>query len=301
MSRIDRTGTFRGVITQSGIVKSRENNLPMFVCQFRALEWYDNSEVGNEQWVDWSEFEECEITGRFCLVGKKGKVIGFQAENLMKALGWSGQVMEKLATLDCSSIQVQFRVENDTYDGKPRLNVAHIDHVDAQPGGTLQTLDIKAVRELDAKFAKAFRTFSGGPKPKAVGKPEKPQADPTKANSTKEPETKSPPLSDAPNGRKTEKPKKPSKPSKPPKDKKEEEDNCSLIAQHLNLPAEANEDEAWESVCQFRGDAFDDEHIEKTWLETIETLGGAEAIDEQKAWAKVRDVVVEKLTDDPPF
>lgn len=269
MSRIDRTGTFRGVIEQCGIGDTKAG-APMFVASLRATEYWDTSDADNPQWIDWSMYDECEANAYLVLVNKDGDPI-FHAENLMKAVGWDGSDWDGLAEAG-DKAKVQWRMIEDDYNGKPSIKVSQIDHYDAEPGGTLRVLDKDEVKKLNAKFAKALKKLSGGAKPKPVGKPDKPAKPEKTEKPTAKKETK-----------KTSK-----KPSRPPKSAPKEEP--------ADLPAEVDEDTAWVQFEQAANGKANDDQMAEVWLAVIEELGGAEQIDADNTWAKVRDTSIERLS-----
>lgn len=271
MNQIDRVGTFRGNIVESSFCLTK-NGFPQFVARFQADELYDSE---TEQWMNWSKYDEVEITGYFVLAGKDGN-LSKNAEQLQKAVGWSGTSFAELDDADYSETKVQFRVKMDTYNNAPVLKVCWIDHADADPSTTLKKMDRAEIKTLDAKFAKALKAFAGGAKPKAVpaGKPATP---------------------------KVEKPKTAPKAEKAKTAPKVEEAAAPVgIAAHLNLPAAcANADEAWAQVEKHVSKEFPEEQVVETWLKVVEDLGGPDAIEKDNAWANVRDIVLETMSDDP--
>lgn len=282
MGLIDRAGTFRGNIIESSFGLTK-NGFPQFIAKFRASEMYDPETA---QWLDWSQYDETEKTGYFVLAGQDGN-LGRNAEQLQKALGWSGASFEELDSTDYSSTVVQFRIKNEVYNNKPDLKVCWIDHADADPSTSLKTMDKTEIKALDAKFAKALKAFSGGNKPKAVpsGKPKPPtvKADPTPTTSTSQAPTDTPPET------KKGKPKgkgAPTASGPQPFDL----DNEPVES---NLPATAADaDDAWAQVEANVGKDTPPAQVEETWLKVVEDMGGPEAIEN---WADVRDIVLETL------
>lgn len=272
MSKIDRAGTFRGTITQCGIAATKAG-APQFVAKFRALEYWNTEDPENPEWMDWSPFEECEATGYFVLVSKQNHPI-FHMEDLKKALGWSGSSFGELAEIG-NGAKVQFRLENDTYEGKTTLKVNGIDHYDAEPGGTLRTLDADEIKKLDAKFSKVLRDFSGGPKPKPVGKPANPEK---KEDAAGQPVEKKAVKKAA---------------KKPPRAAKAEPEPMIDVSA---LPETATEDDAWEQMETAVAGSASDDAVQEAWLAAIETLGGADAVDEGDSWAQVRDLCIANLS-----
>jgi len=177
---IDRVGSFRGKIMDRGVGETK-NHYPQLVLQLQATEhWNEEGQV----WEEWN-YDECEATGYICLFGKDGKAtLGVQ--QAMKALGWNGTLMS-LQT-DTSTENIQWRMENSTYEGTTRIQVAWIDAYDAEPGRKVRKLDVADIRKLDAKYSAALKAIGGGPKPKsAPPRPSAPAPAPVSADPTPSP------------------------------------------------------------------------------------------------------------------
>lgn len=299
MSQINRTGTFRGVAIDSGMGETK-NGYPQWVAQLQAAEYYDED---TEQWVDWSEYEEKEISGYFVLFGGDGNPT-LTAKQVQKALGWSGESFQDL-NADFSEILIQFRVEESTYNNETRLKVTWIDSADAEPGRSIQKLDNDAVKKLDAKYAAKLRALSGGPKPKSVpGKPPVPKPEiptPTTPESDKKAAMKEQVAEKAKRGKaaeakaaKREKPK--NRPTKPPVPKVPESEPETTD----NTGDTCTKNEAYQG-CYTElvepGIATIDQ-LNDTWLTTIESQGGEETLDGE-GWAAVRNIILDELREAP--
>ena len=278
MSLIDRAGTFKGNITSSAIAAS-SGGYPQFVAGLEATEFFD-SEDG---WLDWSQYEEKEITGYFVLFGKDGKPFK-NCGQLMKALGWSGRELNDLNTTDYSEIPVQFRVEENTYQGNTRLQVAWIDHVDATPGRSVEKMDAAGVKKLQAKYAAGLKALGGGPeisKPSTAPKPApKPAATPAATGSKK---GKNPPK------KATATPPPSAPPAAPPTAEPTPEPDATS-------GEKCTKEEAWEGVCNGLPDTVTDEQIQSMWLETIAGLDGEENMDAED-WARCKGMCLDQLTE----
>ena len=301
MGQINRTGTFRGYAIDSGMGETK-NGYPQWIAQLQAVEHYAEEK---EDWIDWSEYEEKEITGYFVLFGGDGSPT-LTAKQVQKALGWSGESFQEL-NADFSEVPVQFRVEESTYQGETRLKVTWIDSADAEPGRSIQKLDNDAVKKLDAKYAAKLRNLSGGPKPKSVpSKPPVPKPGIPEPALTSDKEAAKVALKEqvtekAKRGKaaetkaaKREKPKA-ARPAKPPvptakTPAPEPEPDVNVITKN----------EAYQS-CYAQliesGTATIDQ-LNKTWLDTIEEQGGEEALDGE-GWAAVRNIVLDELREVP--
>ena len=260
MSSITKTGTYRGIILDTGIATTK-NGFPQWVAQLQAAEFYDEE---THQWVDWTSYEEKDITLYAVLFGGESKPTLVYGQ-LQKVLGWSGISFSELAAMDCSQIKLQFRVDTNLYEGVTSLRVNWIDVYDAEPGRTVQKLDPDKVKELDAKYANALRQASGGPKPKKV-EPVVPVSIPAPAK-VKNKKVKS------------------ITPSIPEHAPPQDTDVCT-------------KEDAWNSAYEVKPELMTDNQISEIWLKTIETMDGEKAIAD---WSKVRDAVIEQIKDEIPF
>ena len=318
MSQINREGTFRGYAVEKGVAEST-NKFPQFVARLQGVEFYDEE---TEQWVDWSQYEENEITGYFVLFGSDNNPT-LTAAQIQKAFGWSGESFNELDEADYSNTLVQFRVEERTYNGKTTLQVAWIDSADAEPGNKLRgKLTNADVKKLDSKWAAKLRNFSGGSKPKSVpSKPPVPKPliqneDFEKAaemaaknfvNTAAKTAMKEQAAEKAARGKaaeakaaRREKPK--GRPAKPPVPK-----TIPTPDPKSETETEAKPDA---NVCT-KNEAYQTCHAELVepgiatvdqldgvWLDTIEGQGGEEALDGE-GWAAVRNIVLDELREIP--
>ena len=302
MSLIDRTGTFRGYVTDSCVTVTR-NGFPQFEARLHAIELYDEE---NEQWIDWSEYDENELTAYLTLFGGNGNPT-LSAEQLQKALGWDGASLASLDEADYSKTMMQFRVDENTYEGKTTLRVQWVDHADAEPGKTIRRLDANEIKGLDAKYAAALRKLSGGVKPKKVDKPKPPtpvedKIEPADANSVEDAKAAAKAKYDEKKARAEKAEAKAVKSKKPPiPGKKKAEPTASglTVAEKLELPPTCSMDDAWEAVNEHASKLMTPQQISEAWLEVIENFGGEDAVNDMDgAWANVRNVVIEKTCDD---
>lgn len=271
MGQIDRAGTFRGNMVSQAVGISKGGHVQLEV-NLNATEYFDPE---TKQWLDWSQYEETELHGYLYLVSKDSEPFK-SAEQLKKALGWSGDTFDELDGTDYSGIVIQFRVKMEAYNNKMQTKLDWIDHADAQPGVTMQKLDKAGIKSLDAKFAKALKALGGGAKPKAVpeGKPAVPADKPKRG--------RPPAVKDKPD----DKPK--SGPAPFDLDKEP-------IEQTAPIAACADADAAWDQIAAAVDPSVPPAHIEETWLKVVEDLGGPDAVVEDNNWAGVRDIVLETL------
>ena len=277
---IDREATFRTKNIVDGGMGETSTGLPQLVLSLRADEIYDFDE---KCWVPWDDVEEREITAFLVLVGKKDNEI-FHCKAIEKALGWDGAGFSSLAAIDFLAAGIQFTTKENIWEDKVSIQVAGIDHYDAEPGRTVNKLDAAEVKGLDAKYASFFRKRTGEKKPKPVGAPKVPAKKPTVPPKKEEPTSLTsvsgragddvPPV--AP----------PKAPVKKPK-KAKKGTGCTQT-------------EAWVAAKKAKYEAISDEKLIEVWLAAVETLApdGDEDKMSPELWAQVRDVVVAQVVDD---
>lgn len=254
-------GTYRGSIIDHGLSLTK-NDYPQWIATLHAEEYWDEEE---KVWVSWTDRTDTDITARLVLAGSNEQEI-FHCKNLEKAIGWDGESWKSLAELDLTETKIQFRVEEHIYNEVISLQVAGINHYDAEPGHTIQKLNAPEIKDLDAKFASFFRKRKGEKKPiKPIGKPiiPKPETDETRPNL-------------------------PSPPEKKTKGKKVK--GCT-------------QQEAWKACKKAKDESVSDKQLAEVWLQTVETLApnGDEEQMNNELWARVRDIVVEQVKSDIPF
>lgn len=285
MSLIDRAATFRGNIVDHAVNVST-NDYPQFVPQLIANEIWDKEE---QVWVDWSKYEEREITAYLCLFGSKGEV-EFNMRQVKAVTGWNGNSFQELNDADLSKVTLQFRVEENTYQEKTRLQVSWIDVADATPGHQVTKLDASELKQLDAQYArflgkktvptKAKTTKPAGPK--AASKVKAKGIEPTQPK--------------GPVKKRTKKSNDPLGPdSVPPAP---EEQTAPIPAPpDPGLPTgHCTKQEAWEAAYMLKAKEYDDEKIAIIWRGAMKKVApGVEQkafTDEQ--WFKVKEIVLDQ-------
>ena len=155
MSLISRTGTFRGVVLDNGLAES-SGGYPQLRLSLAAEEYYDTQE---REWVDWSAQDE--QTQAFLVVfGEDVKKALFHARAIKDVFGWSGQDFVAFNSPDWAGTQIQFRVEENEYNGTVSLQVQAINTYDAVPG-QISKADEATVKRLEAKYAAGLRALGG--------------------------------------------------------------------------------------------------------------------------------------------
>lgn len=156
-SAIDRIGAYRGKFVETGMGATK-SGLPQFVGRLLATEKYVDEaeemahfEITEPGWVDWSGYQQ-DILAYLILIGKEGqRLLNF--EQLQKALGWDGASFAALGAGNYEDKIVMFRVEENEWEGKVSLKVNWVDEPDAPITMGLRTLDVNALKNLDAQYA----------------------------------------------------------------------------------------------------------------------------------------------------
>ncbi len=279
MALIDRAATFRGRIADHGVSKS-SGGFPQLILQLVAVEIYD---VDEQAWKDWSEYDVNEIQAYLVLFGGKGETLNSQ--QVKKVTGWDGLTFAGLEGMDLSETKIQFRVEENTYEGKTSLQVSWIDEYDAEPGRTVRKLDAAEIKALDAQYASLLKSSGKKAAPtKAPGKVTKANI---KSTQPKGPVIKKgakdplgPPAEAAPAAPQAA----PAAPAQAP-------------AVNPNLPiGKCTKDEAWETVYDLKAKEVTDEQIANIWTDAIKKI--APGVDQEKftdeQWFAVRQVVLDE-------
>lgn len=261
-NQIDRTGTFRGSITDFGLAITK-NNFPQLVLALCGEGYYDEDE---KTWVNWEGVEEADITAYLVLFGAE-KNSTLNMKQVQKALNWDGLSFASLLKTEWESLKVQFRVEPHTYNEQTTLRVNWIDAYDAEPGRTISKLTDDEVKKLDIEYAVAFKKNSGGQQVKPVSASDLPWTKPTEQV---EPKTTKPP--------KTSK----KKPGSKPGCTSEEAWTACIAAKAKNI-SEDKLAEIWvETVSTLAPDGDEEKMTPDLWL-------------------RVKEIVMERTKDDIPF
>lgn len=318
-SQIDRTGAFRGYITEHG-VGATKNGFPQFTGRFTATQrWVEAKEemtafgIDTPQWVDWSGYEQ-DMVGYLVLFGKDKNTQElkplFHLENLQKATGWDGSSFSALSGLDLSQKLVTFWVDENEYEGNVTLRINAIDDGEAAAIRTLRVLDGDGLKDLDARFGNMLagkktaaaakpvsapaKTTTAAGKPATPPKPGAPSATAKPAATTPaavKPVAPSKPTAAAPTASKPAA-KLPPKPpaAKPIAETEGDNDHPSEAASGMTMDA------AWAHVMANKGTASDDDCAEK-WIDASGAMapGKEEADITAEEWAKIATATLTAL------
>lgn len=267
MALIDRESTFRGKVVDHGI-SATKNEWPQFVCKLLATEIWDEED---QVWVSLAdvELDANEITAYIVLIGKDGETLSF--DQVKKVFKWDGASFQVLNGGDYSEVGIQFRVEENTYEEKTRLQVTWIDEYDAIPGRSVRKLDASELKQLDAKFAAQL---------KAGGKKTAP-AKPKTAASGKD------------HGTVTAKGSKPTSPKGPVK-------KTTTAPKMPSIPeapvGSCTKDEAWTEVVDMKDKKIADDVFSKCWVNAVNEVRGDRKVEDltNEDWFQVKEKVLKE-------
>lgn len=263
-NQIDRTGTFRGGITDFGLATTK-NAFPQLIVALHAEEYYDEDE---KKWVSWEGVEEADIMAYLVLFGTDKKPV-LNLKQVQKALDWDGLSFVSLLKIDWQNIKIQWRVETHLFNETTTLRVNWVDAYGAEPGRTIVKLTDDEVKKLDTEYAVAFKKNAGGQQQvKPVSASDLPWTKPEIPKS--ELVTTTPP--------------------KPPKKKTVTKPGCTL-------------EEAWKECSAAKAKSITEDKLAEIWVETVMTLAPDNDQEKMTPdlWLRVKEIVSTRVKDDLPF
>ncbi len=285
MTLIDRAATFRGNIVDHAVSLTK-NEYPQFVVQLVANEIWDEEE---NVWVDWTPYEEREITGYLCLFGSKGEV-ELNMRQVKAVTGWNGNSFQELNDADLSKVALQFRIEPNTYNEKTTLQVNWIDVADATPGRSVRKLDASELKQLDAKYSQFLK--NSGTKVAPTKKATKPTG-PTKVTK----KGTEPTQAKGPVKKRTKKNIDPLGPDAVPPAPEEQTAPIPAPPSDPDLPTgHCTKDEAWAAAYTLKAKEYDDGKIATVWRGAMKKVApGVEQDDfTDEQWFLVKELVLDE-------
>ena len=156
-NKIDDIGQYRATILDSQVGLTK-NGFPQWVAVLKATEKFvsdkgqmEHFKLAEPGWVDWTSFNEEIVAYQvlFSNTEEYSEQTATLAYGQLKALGWDGANFESIPAL--KGTLLSFRVEENEYQGKKRIQVAWIDLPDAT-GRTLKALDANEIKAMNAKL-----------------------------------------------------------------------------------------------------------------------------------------------------
>lgn len=162
---LDREGTFRAVPLSWGLQDSKASQSIALAITYRILAQRDG-----DDWHDWRDYEDHEITGYHYIVKANGDVNTATVESLVKAGIWDGN--PDLNRMGPPDVACQIVVEPDVYNGKTKLKVNWVNHVDYTGG--VKSVDEVKIKEISMQYGSQFRAIAAQAKPVAAAAKPKP-------------------------------------------------------------------------------------------------------------------------------
>lgn len=161
MHQLDREGVFKALPMSWGLQASEQSQSVALVVTFKITAQFDGG-----SWLDWTQFEDHEITGWFYIVKRDGQVNAATVENLVKSIGWTGSLDLKAGPPE---ITCQITTAFEEYNGKSSLKVKWLNPEDFTPGP--KTADDATVKNLQARYGAQLRAAAASAAPKATATP----------------------------------------------------------------------------------------------------------------------------------
>lgn len=156
MSKIREEGSYQGSVISSGVGLTK-NEYPQFIVELQAEEIYVIDKTGGE-WIFCDEPYET-IVAYLVLVDRNGAMTK-NAEQVQKALSWTGRSFAELNDADYSDTKIQFQVMPNEYPpGIFKMQVSWISEYGADPSRSITKLDKTALKNLNSKYGAALRNF----------------------------------------------------------------------------------------------------------------------------------------------
>lgn len=153
---LEHEGVFKATPTAWGLQDSQNTQSVALVVTFKVLEKFEGG-----AWEDWRAYEDQEITGYFYIIKKDGAVNAATVENLVKSIGWDGNLDLSGGPQD---IVCQITTANEEYNGKTRLKVQWLNPGDYTPG--IKSVDPAKASDLQRRYGSQMRAAAAAANPK---------------------------------------------------------------------------------------------------------------------------------------
>lgn len=158
---IDRSGIFKARVTGWAVQPSPSSKAVAIQVDFIILAQLGDGGV----WASWEECEEHTARGYWYIVGKDGKVNQTAIEQLVRSMGWEGDL--RAVEQQAPVVTVQITVSEETYNGKTRFKVSWMNPENYVPTGGGASSD--TVSKLAVQFGSLLRAAASvaktAPKP----------------------------------------------------------------------------------------------------------------------------------------
>ena len=147
MNSIDREGIFRANVT-AWTLKTNEKTESIAVNVTGTIV----SQWDNDEWMDWSGYEDHEVSGDWYIIGKGGNVNQTGIDQLVRSMGWDGNI-DSLGGPP-PNVVVQITVKADEWRGQVRFRGEWMNPGDYQITGAA---DPETVAAVQTKYGSLLR------------------------------------------------------------------------------------------------------------------------------------------------
>ena len=263
------TGTYKGRILEHVFTVNRKG-YPTEILRLMAAEVYDEAE---KEWVEIEDHDgEAEVA--YLVLCTTTQEI-FHLANLREALDWTDPSVESLAKGDWVGKVVQYRVEENDYDGKITQQVKWIRGADASVG-TFQPASDQEIKEAQQKFGGFFKNSASGQSKPPPPIPQKPKPAASAKKTTTKKSTKTTPPTETP------------EPTPPEDDKPADVDPPPVAKSSFFEREVTTEEETWNLICEAQ-EVSDEttKNVEQYWFDARKIY--------PNDWEKIKQYVLEQM------
>lgn len=174
MNRLDRPGIFKARPVSWKVQTSTKSKSVGLNFEFEILAQLADGVDGNGEkisvWESWEGYDPVGVYGTIWVIGKEGKPNQNGIEQLVKSLGWDGDLRSVLGPVP--DVVCQIQVKEEVFEGNTQLKVAWINPEDfvPSPGGASSD----EVTQLSTQFGSLLRAAAAGAKRASPSKPAAP-------------------------------------------------------------------------------------------------------------------------------
>lgn len=170
MPHPDRPGNFKATPLQWSVTQQGKNKLLTFMVKYLLTHWWNDE---TNEWQSCSHLNMESVGYHYLTTAPKAaegdkpaKDAGWNErgiQSVREAFGWTGDDIETLHNTNWSMTQVQVQIDEEIYEGKKRLKLNWLNHVDRAVG--FQRAAPEFVAGLAAQFNAGLRAISANTAP----------------------------------------------------------------------------------------------------------------------------------------